>query len=273
MPELPEVETVVRCLRRRLIGLTVRAVRLDFPPLVRNRAESYPQRFVGRRVTGLRRRGKMILLDFSGGQTMIFHLRMTGQLLFGPAAAPGDKHTHLRISLRPGDSELRFRDVRKFGFMRGVRTERAELAPEVRGLGPEPLSLDLQGFRARLQGRRGRVKTLLLNQRAIAGIGNIYADEILFASGIDPRAEISQLGRRRLEKLWSSIHRVLDEAVSFKGTTVRDFRDGDGFEGLFQNRLRVYGRNGDPCPRCGTAIRRIRIAGRSTHFCPRCQRR
>jgi formamidopyrimidine-DNA glycosylase len=273
MPELPEVETIVRCLRGRILGLEVQAVRLDFPPVVRNRQKSYPRMFMGRRVTGLRRRGKMILLDFSGGLTMIFHLRMTGQLLFGPAATPGDKHTHLRISFRPGDSELRFRDVRKFGFMRGVRTEGVDRAPEVRGLGPEPLDLDLQGFLDRLKDRRGRLKSLLLNQKFIAGIGNIYADEILFAAGIDPRAEASRLGRRRAETLWSAVRTVLAEAISFKGTTVRDFRDGDGLEGLFQTRLRVYGRDGEPCPRCGALIRRIRVSGRSTHFCPRCQRR
>jgi len=273
MPELPEVETIVRCLRRRLVGLEVRAVRLDFPPIVRNRGTSYLQKFAGRRVLGLRRRGKMILLDFSGGLTMIFHLRMTGQLLFGPAAGPGDKHTHLRISFRTGESELRFRDVRKFGFIRGVRTDRAERAPEVRGLGPEPLSLDLPAFLRRLKGRRGRLKSLLLNQKIIAGIGNIYADEILFAAGIDPRVEISRLGSRRMERLHSAVQAVLDEAVSFKGTTVRDFRDGDGLEGLFQSRLRVYGRQGEPCPRCGALIKRIRISGRSSHFCPRCQRR
>ena len=273
MPELPEVETVVRCLRRRLVGLEVRAIRLDFPPLVRNRRKFPARRFVGRRVVGLRRRGKMILVDFSGGLTMIFHLKMTGQLLFEPASGPVDKHTHLRLSLRPGDSELRFRDVRKFGFMRGVSTNRAGRAPELRSLGPEPLTLDLQAFRERLKGRRGRLKSLLLNQAIIAGIGNIYADEILFASGIDPRAEASSLGPRRLERLWSSVREVLEEAISFKGTTVRDFRDGDGFEGLFQNRLRVYGRDGEPCPRCKAPIRRLRISGRSAHFCPRCQRR
>jgi formamidopyrimidine-DNA glycosylase len=273
MPELPEVETVVRCLRRRLVGLEVRSVRLIFPPIVRNAEQSYSQKFVGRRVLGLRRRGKMILLDFSGGLTMIFHLRMTGQLLFCPSSAPRDKHTHLVVAFRPGVGELRFRDVRKFGFMRGVRTAGADRAPEIRELGPEPLTLDLPSFLDLLRNRRGRLKSLLLNQRRIAGIGNIYADEILFESGLDPRMEVSRLSRRRLERLWSSVHAVLDEAIAFKGTTVRDFRDGDGFEGLFQNRLRVYGREGEPCPRCRAPIRRIRISGRSAHFCPRCQRR
>jgi formamidopyrimidine-DNA glycosylase len=273
MPELPEVETVVRCLHRRLVGLEVRTVRLIYPPAVRNREKSYLQKFVGRRVLGLRRRGKMILLDFSGGLSMIVHLKMTGQLLFGPADGPWDKHTHLVLTFRPGEKELRFRDIRKFGFIRGVRTDRAGRPREIRDLGPEPLSLDLPSFLDRFKGRKGRLKSLLLNQKIIAGVGNIYADEILFRSDLDPRVDVSRLSRRRLERLWSSLHSVLNEAISFKGTTVRDFRDGEGFEGLFQNRLLVYGREGEPCARCGAPIKCIRVSGRSTHFCSRCQRR
>jgi formamidopyrimidine-DNA glycosylase len=273
MPELPEVETIVRCLRRRLIGLQVEAVRLVFPPIVRNRRKSDLQGFIGRRVTGLRRRGKLVLLDFSGGLTMIIHLKMTGQLLLCSKSLPPDKHVHLAVAFRDKDAELRFRDVRKFGFVLGVPTRTVNRRPEVRELGPEPLTLDLTSFLNRLAGRRGRLKSLLLNQRIIAGIGNIYADEILFASGLDPRADVSRLGRRRLESLWLAVPRVLGEAIVFKGTTVRDFRDGEGLEGLFQNRLKVYGREGEPCPRCGTLIRRVRVSGRSTHFCPRCQRR
>jgi formamidopyrimidine-DNA glycosylase len=154
-----------------------------------------------------------------------------------------------------------------------VRTVDAERSKELSSLGPEPLSLDLPSFLERLGGRRGRLKSLLLNQRVIAGVGNIYADEILFRAGLNPRAEVSRLGRLRQERLWSAIRSILNEAIAFKGTTVRDYRDSDGLEGLFQNRLRVYGREGEPCPRCGTVIKRLRISGRSTHFCPRCQRR
>jgi formamidopyrimidine-DNA glycosylase len=215
----------------------------------------------------------MILLDFSGGLTLIIHLKMTGQLLFVPARAPRDRHTHLVLSFRGRGMELRYRDVRKFGFIRGTRTADVDQAPEIRGLGPEPLGLDLPAFLDRLAGRRGRLKNLLLDQKAIAGLGNIYADEVLFGSGLHPKAEVCRLGPRRLERLWSSVQHILNEAIAYKGTTVRDFRDGEGLEGLFQNRLKVYGREGEPCPRCGTAIRRMRISGRGTHFCPRCQRR
>jgi len=273
MPELPEVETIVRCLRRRLIGLQVETVRLIFPPVVRNGKKSSLQRFRGQCVTGVRRRGKLVLLDFSGGRTMIIHLKMTGQLLVCPRSLPLDKHVHLAVTFRAKDEELRFRDARKFGFILGVRTGGLNRTPEVRDLGPEPLTLDLPAFLDRLGCRRGRLKSLLLNQRVIAGIGNIYADEILFESGLHPQADVSRLRRRRLEGLWSAVHKVLNEAIAFKGTTVRDYRDGEGLEGLYQNRLQVYGREGEPCPRCGTPIKRIRVSGRSTHFCPRCQRR
>lgn len=273
MPELPEVETIVRCLRRHLIDLEVESVRVAFRPIVRNRKASFLNGLVGQRIVGLRRRGKMILVDFSGGLTVIVHLKMTGQLLVCSTAAPGDKHTHFALTFRASDQELRYRDVRKFGFILGVRTSEADRTPEVCDLGPEPLKLDLPSFLDRVEGRRGRLKSLLLNQRVIAGVGNIYADEILFESGLNPRAEASRLGRHRLERLWSAVHRVLSEAIAFKGTTVRDYRDGEGLEGLFQNRLKVYGREGESCPRCGTVIKRIRVSGRSTYFCPRCQRR
>ncbi|MFZ2054706.1 MAG: bifunctional DNA-formamidopyrimidine glycosylase/DNA-(apurinic or apyrimidinic site) lyase [Candidatus Aminicenantales bacterium] len=273
MPELPEVETIVRCLRPHLCGLQVRSVHLLFPPIVRDPGRLPLEKLVGRRVSGLRRRGKMILLDFSGGLTLIVHLRMTGQLIFCDRNAPPDKHTHFILCLRRSPRELRFRDVRKFGFIRAVRTAEAERTRELSLLGPEPLGLGRNAFLERLRGRRGRLKGLLLNQRVLAGIGNIYADEILYEAGLHPRTDISRLGRRRLERLYTAVSRVLDEAIAFKGTTVRDFRDGLGFEGLFQNRLRVYGREGEPCRRCGGRLRRIRLSGRSTHFCPRCQRR
>jgi formamidopyrimidine-DNA glycosylase len=273
MPELPEVETIIRCLRRHLIGLEVETVRVVFRPVVRYGGRQLLKRLAGQKIVGLRRRGKMVLLDFSDGLTVIIHLKMTGQLLLCPKALPADKHMHLAIAFRARGEELRYRDVRKFGFILPVETGEAEQTPELRGLGPEPLALDRSAFFARLGGRRGRIKSLLLNQGFIAGIGNIYADEILFQAGLDPRAEVSRLSRRRLGKLWSAVHGVLNEAIAFKGTTVRDYRDGEGLEGLFQNRLKVYGREGEACPRCGAPIRRIRVSGRSTHFCPRCQRR
>lgn len=273
MPELPEVETVVRCLRPHICGLQVESFRLLYPPIVREPGHPPLEKLIGRRVDGLRRRGKMVLADFSGGVSLIVHLKMTGQLIFAGCEVLPDKHTHFIIRFRKSSRDLRFRDVRKFGFIRAVPTAEAESARELSLLGPEPLELGRDAFLERLRGRRGRLKSLLLNQRVLAGIGNIYADEILFEAGLHPEADVSRLSRRRLKRLWAAVPKVLGEAIAHKGTTVRDFRNGLGDQGLFQNRLQVYGREGERCPRCGRRLRRTRLSGRSSHFCPGCQRR
>jgi formamidopyrimidine-DNA glycosylase len=272
MPELPEVETIVRCLRPHLIGLTAESIELRCAKLLRNRSSSVLQRIRGKRMIGLNRRGKLIRLDLSGGLTLLFHLKMTGQLLFCRRDAPHDKHTHFVVSFEKAKKELRFRDVRKFGFVLLLKTREAERTAEIRGLGPEPLGLDFPSFLGVLQGRRGRVKSLLLNQGFIAGIGNIYADEILFEARIHPATEVSLLRQKDRERLWKAIPLILARAIKHRGTSIRDFRDGDGLEGGFQDFLCVYGRELLPCPRCGAAIKRLRIGGRSSFFCPRCQR-
>jgi len=273
VPELPEVETIVRCLRPRLTGLRIEGLRIILPSLIGEGDKPALEELAGTRITGLRRRGKMILIDCSGGRSLLFHLKMTGQLLLYPKKSPPDRHTHLIISFRRCGRDLRFRDVRKFGFVRLVETSRAAEAPDLRRLGPEPFDLEANALRGLLSGRRGRIKPLLLNQNLIAGIGNIYADEILFAAGLHPQSPVRNLSRRNLLRLGRAVPLILEKAISFKGTTVRDYRDGEGLEGSFQNHLCVYGREGLPCPRCGRAIRRIRISGRSSFFCPRCQRR
>lgn len=271
MPELPEVETIVRCLRSRLTGREIEAIRVLFPPLIRNGGLSGLKRFEGTRLVGLRRRGKMIIFDCRNGFSLLFHLKMTGQLLLCPKTAPLDKHTRLVISFRGAARELRFRDVRKFGFIRCLKTAEAGAAPELKNLGPEPLGLDLHSFRRLLDGRRGRLKSRLLDQSFLAGIGNIYADEILFEAKLHPAFDISCLLPGQIKRLWRSIQFILDEAIAARGTSVRDFQDGDGLEGSFQAQLRVYGREGQPCLRCSGTIVRLRLAGRSSHVCPSCQ--
>ena len=273
MPELPEVETVVRCLRPRLAGREIRKVRVLSPTVVRRPGPEGLSPLAGRRVLGVERRGKMIVVRLSGGMSLLFHLKMTGQLFFCPAGAPPDKHTRLAISLRDSPLELRFRDVRKFGFALAVPAAEAGSAPELSRLGPEPLSLGFEEFRGAFARRKGMIKARLLDQRIIAGIGNIYADEILFEAGIHPMTDVSRLGPGAWRRLWPAVGAVLKRAIRHRGTTLRDYRDGNGEPGGFQARLRVYGREGLACPRCGAAIRRLRVAGRSSHFCPRCQRR
>lgn len=272
MPELPEVETIVRCLRPHLIGLRIRDFKVFFPPLVRSEGRLGSKNVVGARIIGLRRRGKMILIDSSGRLSLLFHLKMTGQLLFCQKAEAVDKHTHVIVSFESSPRELRFRDVRKFGFVRIIKTSRAERAPEIRPLGPEPLDLDVPSFLRLFSGRRGRLKSLLLNQRFLAGIGNIYADEILFEARLHPANQASLLRRKDLLRLSQAIPWILNKAIAGRGTSIRDFRDGDGLEGDYQSCLRVYGRASLPCVRCGAKIRRLRLSGRSSFFCPRCQK-
>ncbi len=271
MPELPEVETIIRCLRSRLAGRRIEAIWVLFPPLIRNGGLAALKKFVGARLVGLRRRGKMILIDCQNGFSLLFHLKMTGQLLFCPKTAPLDRHTRLVISFQSTGRELRFRDVRKFGFVRCLKTAEAGAVPELKNLGPEPLGLDLQSFQRLLDGRRGRLKSRLIDQTFLAGIGNIYADEILFEAKLHPASDISCLLPGQIRRLWNSIQFILDKAIAARGTSVRDFRDGDGLEGSFQASLRVYGREGQPCWRCGRKIVRLRLAGRSSHVCPSCQ--
>ncbi len=272
MPELPEVETIVRCLRPHLVGRRVRSLSILHPPLLRLDGGAAPGQIKGKRVIGLRRRGKMILMDFSGGRSLLFHLKMTGQLFLCPKKIPVDKHTRLVMSFQELAEELRFRDVRKFGFVRVAETSRIEAAPELRDLGPEPLELKPERFRALFRDRRGRLKSFLLNQSVIAGIGNIYADEILFEARLHPQSDVSRLSRRSLARLQAATRLILDKAIRCRGTSVRDYRDGNGLEGNFQRCLRVYGRDSLPCHHCGAKIRRIRLSGRSSFFCPRCQR-
>ena len=273
MPELPEVETIVRCLRPRLAGREIRKVRVFFRPIVRRPGAAGLGPLQGRTVLGVGRRGKMIVVRLSGGMSLLFHLKMTGQLFCCAAGAPRDKHTHLAISFRDSRGELRFRDIRKFGFALAVPAAEDGSVPELSRLGPEPLSLGFEEFRSAFAGRRGRIKARLLDQEIIAGIGNIYADEILFEAGIHPEADVSRLSGAAWRRLWSAVRAVLRRAIRHRGTTLRDYRDGDGEPGGFQARLRVYGREGLACRRCGAPVRRRRVAGRSSHFCPRCQRK
>ncbi len=270
MPELPEVETIVRGLAPRLEGAELGPARLLFPPLLRRPSGRGLAVLEGKRVLGLRRRGKMALISCDGGWTLVFHLKMTGQLLLAKPADPVDKHVRLVIPLAGRGLELRFRDVRKFGFLCCLGP--GSSAPELDGLGPEPLEADRAAFAARFRGRKGRIKGLLLDQRVVAGIGNIYADEILFRARIHPLTPAAALGDRELETLRRSVRAVLRRAIARKGSTIRNYTDPDGVPGDFQSLHKVYGREGEACFSCGTPVRRIRVAGRSTFFCPQCQR-
>lgn len=273
MPELPEVETVRRglsplLLGRRLLRARVRERRLREPirPAELRRVE-------GATVTGVRRRSKYLLVDTSAGEVILIHLGMTGQLWVADAGRPQQPHEHLVIPLDDG-RELRYADARRFGMVRVIPRARLAHHPRMRGLGPEPLEGELSGERLfrETRGRARPVKSLLLDTRTIAGIGNIYACEALHRAGIHPARAVRRIGRPAWDRLLAVLREVLEEAIRAGGTTLRDFLNAERMEGYFRIRLRVYDREGEECGRCGRAIRRIVQAGRSTFYCPGCQR-
>jgi len=275
MPELPEVETIVRGLAPGICGRTIGRAELLFKPLLRRGPKGGLAVLAGRQVLGVRRRGKMALVECEGGITLVFHLKMTGQLLLAVAqgAEPPDKHTRLVVKFRDGGPELRFRDVRKFGFLLCVRGDAEGECAELACLGPEPLGLGHEEFALALRKRKGRIKSSLLDQTLIAGIGNIYADEMLFDAAIHPETPASALSKNDVARLWESMRKVLAAAIEAKGSSLRDYVDADGRAGEFQLSHEVYGREGEPCVRCGRPVRRIVVGGRGTYFCPRCQRK
>jgi formamidopyrimidine-DNA glycosylase len=232
--------------------------------------EEVEGRLAGREVIAVGRRGKYLLMQLSDGQTLVAHLRMTGRLSIVPGDSPllSDKHTRAWFGLADG-AMLVFNDSRKFG-----RIWLAEHLEDVVGkLGPEPLAWDLtpEDFASRIRRRKTAIKALLLDQTAVAGVGNIYADESLFRAGIHPLRKASTLTDAEAERLYDALREVLNEAIQKRGTLLRDYRTPYGEDGYFQNHLRVYGRYGKPCPSCGALIERIRVTQRSTHYCPQCQ--
>jgi len=275
MPELPEVETIARSLAPRIRHRAIAGIDLLYRPLLRTGGRKALEALRGRRVLRVRRRGKMLLIECAGGRTLVFHLKMTGQFLFAAEGAPRDKHVRLVVRFEDGRDELRFRDVRKFGFLLCLEGEPERACGELACLGPEPLEVGLDEFRSILAGRRGRVKSQLLDQTCIAGVGNIYADETLFDARLHPEAPASVLKADAVERLYRSMRKVLAAAVEAGGSTLSDegYRDADGNAGDFQLDHRVYGRTGEPCLVCGTPIARTIVGGRSSHFCPRCQPR
>ncbi|MFB3777412.1 MAG: bifunctional DNA-formamidopyrimidine glycosylase/DNA-(apurinic or apyrimidinic site) lyase [Bryobacteraceae bacterium] len=257
MPELPEVETVVRTVAARLAGHRLVKVRCT----TRKPWAKSVRKAEGQTIHRVRRYGKYILLDLDEGLLAI-HLGMTGKLLANGAKGP---YTRAALELDDGVVVL-FDDVRQFGSVRWIPREPA-------GLGPDALAVPAGEFLQRLVGRKGRIKPLLLNQSFLRGLGNIYADEALFRAGIHPLAVAARLRTGRALRLHGAIVEVLSEAVAKGGSSISDYVDADGNRGWFQIEHRVYQRTGEPCLVCGTRIRRILAAQRGTHFCPRCQRR
>jgi len=272
MPELPEVETIARTLEPAVRGRVITGIELLYRPLLRRGGRKGLDALRGRRVLAVRRRGKMLIIEFEGARTLVFHLKMTGQFSLAVPGEERDKHTRLVVRFEDGANELRFRDVRKFGFLLCLEGDPMSACGELACLGPEPLAVGFQEFAAVLGKKKGRIKSLLLNQTVIAGIGNIYADEMLFEARIHPETPASSLGNKAVERLYDSMKKILTLAIAEKGSTLQDYRDAEGKAGNFQFFHKVYDRKGEPCVVCGTRVRMRRIGGRSSHFCPKCQR-
>ena len=273
MPELPEVETIRRDLRPRLLGRTLTAVRIR-PGAERLAVTHQPRemerQLAGRRVEELGRHGKYLLAQLDDGRTWVVHLRMTGSLIHVPADAAVARFERARVDLDGGGS-LRLNDMRKFATWHLVDDPR-EAMPRS---GPDALSDEFSAgwLRSRLVRRRAPLKALLLDQRVAAGVGNIYADEACWIARIDPRTGAGRVGPRRAARLHAALLETLRDAITDRGSSFSDYRDGLGAEGLHHVRWHVFRREGEPCERCGGTIRKVRVAGRGTHLCPSCQHR
>jgi len=282
MPELPEVETIARGLDRRVAGDVIESVWLgEKPEPLKSSAKDITGVLERARIAKVRRVGKHIVFDLeraprngrgkphAHGQWVV-HLGMTGRM---QVVQPTDdllKHTHAVLKLKSG-RELRFVDPRRFGRLAVVQLDE-KTAAGFAAPGDEPLDAQADRFAELFRKRNTPIKSALLNQKLLSGVGNIYADESLFRAGIRPRRRAASLTREQLRKLHAALREVLNEAIALGGSSINDYVDAEGREGFFQLQHRVYGREGEPCLVCGTPIKRVIIAGRSSHYCPKCQR-
>ena len=243
MPELPEVETIRRQLVQKIVGK-----RLDT-----------------QQVINVRRRGKILMVDFDDGSSLVFHLKLTGQLIFNGKPSP---YTRKVFNFDDG-SQLVFNDARKFGWWKKVKeTKKIE-----ERFGPEALKINLGTLKALLQKRpNSKIKPLLMDQTFIAGIGNIYSDEILFNAKVHPLRQVKTLSGKEIQQIHQNIKKILEKAIQHRGTTEQYYRDACGREGDYTKYLQIYRREGEKCSRCGSIIKRVKLAGRSAHFCPKCQK-
>jgi formamidopyrimidine-DNA glycosylase len=273
MPELPEVESVRRQLEPALVGRRLERVSIDDPRLVRPyEPAEVAAELEGERVAAVERRGKYLVVRFESGRALLIHLRMTGSLLSAPSGSlPDDPHRRAVVSLDDG-SDVAYRDVRRFGTW--LLLEPGEAEPYIAArVGDEPLDALFTAARLgeRLANRRTSLKAALLDQRTLAGMGNIYVDEALWRARLNPLRPAAGLDRNELRRLHRGIRAALEHGLARQGSTLRDYRLPDGSGGSMQDEFHVYGRRDEPCDRCGTLIARTQVAGRTTWFCPTCQ--
>jgi len=279
MPELPEVETIAEGLRQKIAGKKVREVQAIFPRIVKQKFNVFKKTVAQKKIAGVRRRGKYLLIDLSGGKTIMVHLGMTGNLLFVNTTSgrhrsttkPIGKHDHLIFKFCNSNTQLCYNDQRKFGKIKVFNTQEESNVPELKKLGPEALDVTSSEFVNIFAKRKGKIKSALLNQHIIAGLGNIYADESLFEAKINPVQRVDHLSVIKLRHLHKAIRKILLKAIKAGGSSIDNYLNVDGKMGEFQLQHKVYGREGERCKKCGTEIKRIKINQRSSYFCPRCQ--
>lgn len=270
MPELPEVETIRRALEKQALGCRITnliVLRKDYIQTGLKQISSLK----GLPIEAIGRRGKILAVHLTGGWILLHHLGMSGRILLKRSNEPIDPHTHIRILLDDGVWEIRQCDARRFGYLAVMRESDLDRFSPWTRLGVDALDLRLSVFCDLLRQRKQPIKSFLLDQRPVAGLGNIYADESLFRAGIHPLRPAGSLSREETKYLLQSIQHVLRESISAGGSTINDYQSLDGSLGEFQRQHRVYGKAGDPCPNCGALIEKIIVGGRSAHFCRKCQ--
>lgn len=276
MPEMPEVEIIRRHLDSKLAGKKIKSLEILLPRQLKwpQSPEDFSRLCCGLSIEGMERRGKYLLMRLEGEIRILFHLRMTGSLVYVEVGQEYE-NAHLRAVFYLEDgSRLCFADIRTFGVIYGLKPGELEMVKGLKEMGPEPLSPAFTAeYLEKIACKSGTpIKNLLLDQRKIGGIGNIYADEALFLAHIHPKRQAGSLTAEECQNLWQAVNQVIEAGIRDGGTTFRDYRNGEGRKGSHQEHLYVYHRQGEPCRQCGTLIEYTKVAGRGTHYCPLCQR-
>ncbi|MFP4168227.1 MAG: bifunctional DNA-formamidopyrimidine glycosylase/DNA-(apurinic or apyrimidinic site) lyase [Desulfonatronovibrionaceae bacterium] len=270
MPELPEVETIARYLNTHISGKVISDVFVFNPGILRCEETFFTRTLLGAGIVRVFRRAKLLVFVLDNGYRLIFHLKMTGRMIYSPDGLEAGDKPHLGFALQDG-SLLCFQDQRKFGYCALLSKREMEDWDFYAHLGPEPLEMSQEEFVDLFFRRRAKIKALLLDQKTIAGVGNIYADEALFEAKVPPNAPSDSLGRDRLAKLFFRLQDVLKKAIQAGGSTFRDYIDASGRPGRFQEQFAVYGRKDKPCPKCSSRLKTMKVAGRTSTYCPHCQ--
>jgi formamidopyrimidine-DNA glycosylase len=271
MPELPEVETIKKGLVSKLINTQIEELKIIYPKIIITSLGEFKKLVQGQTVAGLKRHGKYLFIILANSFSMVIHLRMTGQLFFVSRDKDPDKHTHLEFYLNLCKDKLVYRDIRKFGRFELIKESDIEDYINTKKLAPDALAINFNTFCENIKNKKTSIKNALLRQDVVAGLGNIYVDEILFSSRINPKTIACQTSLFQIEQIFNNMKKILIEAIKYKGTTFSDYLNTDGKTGQFQNKLKVYNRKGKPCSQCGQLINKEKVAGRGTYFCPGCQ--